>query len=80
MNDYKELVARLRRTNFAQKDRDDAADAIEQLVRERDAAVADLKEATLDDAWECFACKHIHKAECSAYISGECWEWRGVRE
>lgn len=37
MNDYKELVARLRRANFAQKDRDEAADAIEQLVADKES-------------------------------------------
>lgn len=71
-----------------------AADAIEQLVKERDelttkccrleqerdAAVADLKEAILGDVGECFACKHRNDVGCGAYSDGECWEWRGVQE
>lgn len=90
MNDYNELIKKLRNAaggDLGRKMCRDAADAIEQLARdidvltkERDAAVADLKDAILGDAWECFACKYINKAECSALLSGECWEWRGVRE
>lgn len=82
MNDYKELIEHLRNGgggHFGLKMCYEAADAIEQLVKERDAAVADLQEATLRDVGECFACKHRNEVGCSAYSDGECWEWRGVK-
>lgn len=61
----------------------DAADAIEQLVKERDAAIEDLREVSLGDRGECFACKHRNGTGCRAYSDGvcwECWQWRGVKE
>ncbi len=62
-----------------------AADAIEQLVKERDAAVADLKNIRA-----CKFCKnlsqHIDKEPCNScllYVRGRDtnnFEWRGVQE
>ena len=91
MNDYRELCETLRLANswqFAPKFVNamlDAADAIEQLVKERSAAIADLKEYA-----SCDYCKHSN-AECKEYWNiGECglhglcggekFKWRGVQE
>lgn len=83
MDDYKTLISGLRN----KKSRDNrtllntAADAIEQLVKERDAAVADMKEFKL-----CEACKHfggypmnIPCRECSL-DAGNNFEWRGITD
>ena len=49
------------------------ADAIEQLVRERDAAVADCKLSAI-----CASCKHRGDDE---WCDRGCrWEWRGVQD
>lgn len=86
MNNYKELIEILRDETFCGKLDyiEDASDAIEQLVKERDAAIADLKEYA-----SCDYCKHSN-AECEEYwnigecglhglCSGEKFEWRGVQ-
>lgn len=60
-----------------------AADEIEKLRRERDAAVATLTEvmrgAVLDG---CPICKHamsaLMKEPCSRCMNGSNWEWREV--
>lgn len=55
-----------------------AVDAIEQLVRERDAAVADLNKAR-----SCITCKSDSLDFCEGCDSwrSKCnWEWRGVQE
>lgn len=56
-----------------------AADAIEQLVKERDTAVADLKELAV-----CDYCKWLIGGDCTDLEHEEChgehWEWRGVQE
>ena len=100
MNDYKELVENLRAAGKSVELADgsfdiyiptvekchNAADAIEQLVKERDAAVADLKNVKA-----CKFCKnlspHIDKEPCYScllYVIGQrCtnnFEWRGVQE
>jgi len=54
-----------------------------RLTRERDAAIADLREAiaiVCDD--ECKFCKHDNFPECVICRAGieDKWEWRGVRE
>ncbi len=52
--------------------------AIEQLVRERDAAVEDLKVNA-----NCTNCKYLNgEGYCVANwcYNGEAWEWRGVQE
>ena len=62
------------------------ADAFEQLVRERDAAVADLK--VLERYAYCPVCKHfaLHYSDepCKSCRSGlgseDNWEWRGVQD
>lgn len=99
MNDYKELIDELRseaenmrecrHDPWTADDYDKAAAAIEQLVRERDAAVKDI-------GWNCIKCKHYDKASPNYGYTEECencgtypwfddeaeskWEWRGVQE
>lgn len=58
----------------------DLADAIEQLVRERNAALADLKELA-----DCDYCKYGKGNDCEDTLHdyctvGEDWEWRGVQD
>ena len=98
MNDYKELVAELEElsslndenlqsliieNNDLQNALVDAADVIEQLVRERDAAVAAVAEHPY-----CYNCKHRDKSSkehpciiCNQIWpnASECkWQWRGL--
>lgn len=99
MNNYKELVENVRicasgdcfgctprgnKINCQEVLLESAADAIEQLVKERDAAVADLKEGSF-----CMTCKHLVSTQekklcrhCSSLTGGgeDNWEWRGVQE
>lgn len=53
---------------------------LEQVKRERDAAIKDLGSSSNN----CFYCKYRSKTdkECTAVpsITGRCFEWRGVRE
>lgn len=93
MNDYEELIDKLR---FYADTADDpiygicinspkvmfqAADAIEHLIKERDAAVADLTDTATHG--ECVACKHFDNSdsvfcqECRLHSESK-WEWRGV--
>lgn len=52
------------------------SDKCQRLQRERDAAVADLKEAM-----PCRACKHLaHLEHCKKCYSENHWEWRGIDE
>lgn len=86
MDDYKELVQRLRRhimgddyfninSDFASAVVQ-AADAIEQLVRERDAIAYDLSGFR-----DCSSCRHSVKYKSDCANLSECkWEWRGVSE
>lgn len=71
--DYKKLIESLRDNRcICDTLIEDAADAIEQLVRERDAAVADLK-----IAGECTTCKHLNDED---WCERGCrYEWRGER-
>lgn len=63
---------------------DEIADAIEQLVRERDAAVADLREwSTCVTCANSIAnngvgsrCEFVNKC----FHGTNCWEWRGVQD
>lgn len=83
MSEYKELIDNLRnnQNNIFQLE---AADAIEQLVKERDAAVADIQPVCgcckwfrdYGDVAGCFCPKPCRN------ISGvnTMWEWRGVQE
>lgn len=107
MNDYKELLKELRKLQnlgdapigreFAvivdKLTVKDAADVIEQLVRERDAAVADLREAVMNPhIGRCEFCKYrdFKSPRCG---NTKCrhgvlfskapdwdWQWRGVKE
>lgn len=77
MNDYKEL-ALLLRSNPNNVFQMNAADAIEQLVRERDAAVADLHELFTNDESPCAFCIAEHCDKC--IIDYPYWKWRGVQE
>lgn len=98
MNDYKELIRSLRKghvigfnddgfpvMHFPSELEKIAADAIEQLAKERDAAIADLKEYA-----SCDYCKHSNSeckefweiGECGLHglCGGERFEWRGVTD
>lgn len=59
-----------------------AADAIEQLIEERDALFEGLKYTSLSGR-ACAFCKHKGKYEkcndCEPYVSKNKWEWRGVQ-
>lgn len=95
MNDYKELIGDIGDCLIAQPSEAvckrilrEAADAIEQLVKERDAAIADLK-----INWLCAVCKNrvvtkewmacknkdFYEAPCGAPTCLN-FEWRGVQE
>lgn len=100
MNDYKELVAELEEfsslndenlqsliieNNDLQNALVDAADVIEQLVRERDAAVADLKSELERERGlnQCRYCKYQEgdsqcPPDCIPYSEKWGWEWRGL--
>lgn len=98
MDDYKELIEQLRCEAEIFRDMEGqsgftywlvakrylgAADAIEQLVKERDAAIADMTlivhhKFTNGKTAECYTCTH-NDEEC--WEKQECkWEWRGVQE
>lgn len=88
MEDYKELIERLNRhiigddyfninSDFASAVVQ-AADAIEHLVKERDAAIADLNRAR-----SCITCNSdslTHCDGCDFDRTKRKWEWRGVQE
>ena len=87
MNDYKELIANLREEAEAVQAIEweipictdnhirEAADVIEQLIKERDAAIADLEKVA-----DCRTCGNLtpfcseNPDHCKGYV------WRGVRE
>lgn len=71
MSTYKELIYDLRRYFYDTELVLDAADAIEQLVKERDAAINDISISE-----SCLTCNHKN---CHA-VHGCEWEWRGVQE
>lgn len=98
MNDYKELIAKLR---FYADTADDpiygicinspkvmfqAADAIEQLVKERDAAIKDMNTLCSTFADICSFCKNDSRndgdvcVKCKGTDWLKFWEWRGVKE
>lgn len=57
----------------------DVCDDVAQLVRERDAAVRDLRRKH----YGCDACKHFSGIRCALPVelrkhSFTCWEWRGL--
>lgn len=60
-----------------------AADEIEKLRKERDAAVTTLQEVMRGaEPRGCSICKHtmsdLMKEPCSCCMDGSNWEWRGV--
>ena len=90
MNDYKGLIGELKEQCSAM-DYDccsmafRAADAIEQLVKERDAAVADLKSVLASECGlnQCRYCKYQEDDyqchhDCIPYSEKWGWEWRGL--
>ena len=108
MNDYKELIELLAHPTDGRDSADimiAAADAIEQLVKERDelymevmdctkkigckaieqvkkerdAAVKDLQE-WCDELCYCEVCKHNGKCSKEFCKFANNWEWRGVQE
>ena len=93
MSEYEELIEILRDAEYCGK-LDfvyDAADAIEQLVKERDAAVADLKQASKIPYGGCHLCTSIRTEICKECYRSDMfaeiaknptdhWEWRGVKE
>ena len=74
MSDYKELIDLLAHPAVGRDNADvmiAAADAIEQLVKERDAAVEDLRISA-----GCTMCQNFENYKsCHNNCS---WEWRGV--
>lgn len=93
MNDYKELIEWIRiinTTGFEPKIENakaaltEAADAIEQLVRERDAAVADILRLIVHHNGVCENCKNRFGddptccLECDDINPFGNFEWRGV--
>lgn len=92
MNDYKELIADLtaaaNRNSNSLNTRDTcrkAADAIEQLVRERDAAIADISYLIIRPLEVCKLCAHDFAdtaaekcPNCSDITAYGNFEWRGV--
>lgn len=89
MNDYKELIELLAHPADGRDNADimiSAADAIEQLVKERDAAAADLRFviASACDLDVCLWCKHREfdgqcHHDCIPYSEKWGWEWRGAK-
>ena len=69
MNDYKDLVNKLK-NNYPLSTERDAADAIEQLVKERDAAI-DCIYAIEDD---------LDRGNDNDWAREHIKEWRGVQE
>lgn len=89
MTDYTELIKNLKylsdtaRYPFVKKLHagilmKEAADAIEQLVKERDSSVEDLKLSALRGISVCRLCKNIKLCDD---VNFPCkWEWRGADE
>lgn len=76
MTNYKELIEELKNTRHLDPLREVCADAIEQLMRERDTAVDNLRGYV-----GCKLCKHFKTTVCLKKCRfGTCWEWRGVQE
>ncbi len=61
-----------------------AADVIESLLAERNAAIEDLKGEAFCESRECKYCKHLHSHDicksCSTKDYRPCWEYRGVKK
>lgn len=81
MNDYRELIGDIGdlliahpSEHISKRYLQKAADAIEQLVKERDAAIKDLKYLPLT------TCKWVNTDRCKNHCLCERYEWRGVQE
>ena len=59
----------------AEKDRDAVLAELEQVKRERDAAIRDLEMVSV-----CDTCVHEHAPSCPGCNDAENWEWRGQEE
>ena len=59
----------------AEKDRDAVLAELEQVKRERDAAIRDLEMVSV-----CDTCVHEHAPSCPGCNDAENWEWRGPEE
>lgn len=81
MNDYKELIEDLRHYFYDTELVLDAADAIEQLVRERDTAIAATRKSCDTCKKEDFCMTDAGFPTLSACVSAsKCnWKWRGVQ-
>ena len=95
MNDYKELIEALhidemfdaaKTIEHLVKERDQLHDQINRLVKERDAAIADIREA-LNRTEECLLCRWFDGTHGCRKSDKSCeksktdeWEWRGVQE
>lgn len=83
MNDHKDLIGDIGDCLIAQPSEAvckrvlrEAANAIEQLVKERDAAIADLYAEAEYYGDSCYFCSKNNNTPCR-----KCnWEWRGVQE
>lgn len=91
MNDYKELIEQLdgaccfkmvngdisKADLFAR-----AADTIEQLVKERDTAIADftIYIKHMEDGRKAFSCEFCNEENCDDCKHCSNFEWRGVQE
>lgn len=54
---------------------------LERVTKEREAAIADLRERSIESYAECMYCKHIgEKGVCFDCTNGINWEWRGIQE
>lgn len=90
MNDYEELIKRLRVAVDVHKVKGCAleisaetcaeiADAIEQLVRERDAAVKDMETIANNMLLGCEFCKKNCTEQANCLTGDARFEWRGVQ-
>lgn len=79
---YKELINRLRYNRVCSGDVAEAADALETLLAERDAAVEDLKKYSFNS---CKVCAEWKNGMCSRPAPKDCggynwWKWRGPQK
>lgn len=59
----------------------DLMNKLEKAERERDAAINDLRECSIEDYDECIYCSHRSKyTMCQNCINGKNWEWRGLKD
>ena len=95
MNDYKELICELKELSeeekeFASNSGDIylaemlalAADAIEQLVKERNASIADftIYIKHMEDGRKAFSCEFCNEENCDSCKHCSNFEWREVTD